>query len=83
MDAFLEGCTDKKAALLAVDKNPVTLDQVLKFVKSSIHNQRILLGYRVKSESVKRVQFESEDDSDTEQSQLALMVLNRKPDYSS
>ena len=37
----------------------------------------------MKSESVKRVQFESEDDSDTEQSNLAVRVLNRKSDYSS
>jgi len=30
VDAFLKGCTDKKAALLAMEKNPVTLDQALK-----------------------------------------------------
>lgn len=62
VDAFLKGCTDKKAALFAMEKDPNTMDQALQYVKSSIHNQKILLGYR--KPEVKRVQFY--DDSDEE-----------------
>jgi len=46
IDAFLKGCTDKKAALTAMDKNPATLDQALQFVKSAIANQRVILGQK-------------------------------------
>jgi hypothetical protein len=42
IDAFLKGCTDKKAAITAMDKNPATLDQALQFVKSAIANQKVM-----------------------------------------
>ncbi|CAC5358486.1 unnamed protein product [Mytilus coruscus] len=45
-----------------MEKDPNTMDQALQYVKSSIHNQKILLGYR--KPEVKRVQFY--DDSDEE-----------------
>lgn len=60
IDAFLKGCTDKKAALTAMDKNPATLDQALQFVKSAIANQRVILG--PKRMDLKRVMFEDEVD---------------------
>jgi hypothetical protein len=60
IDAFLKGCTDKKAALTPMDKNPGTLDQALQFVKSVIANQRVILG--PKRMDVKRVMFEDEVD---------------------
>ncbi|CAG2185743.1 unnamed protein product [Mytilus edulis] len=44
-------------------------------VKSSIHNQRIVLGKR--QEVVKRVHFDSDNDSETESSELAVRALNR------
>ena len=78
VDAFLKGCTDKKAALFAMEKTPTTLDQALQFVKSSIHNQRILLGYKTKTEAVKRVQFDEDPDTDQSQSNLAVRVLNKQ-----
>ncbi|CAC5412299.1 unnamed protein product [Mytilus coruscus] len=62
VDAFLKGCIDKKAALFAMEKDPNTMDQALQYVKSSILNQKILLGYR--KPEIKRVQFN--DDSDEE-----------------
>ncbi|CAC5400387.1 unnamed protein product [Mytilus coruscus] len=55
VDAFLKGCIDKKAALFAMEKDPNTMDQALRYVKSSIHNQKILLGYR--KPEIKRVQL--------------------------
>jgi hypothetical protein len=60
IDAFLKGCTDKKAALTAMDKNPATLDQALQFVKSAIANQKVILG--PKRMDLKRVMFEDEVD---------------------
>lgn len=65
VDAFLKGCLDKKAALFAMEKNPSTIDQALQYVKSSIHNQKILLGY--KKPEVKRVQFSEETNDEISQ----------------
>ncbi|CAC5375551.1 unnamed protein product [Mytilus coruscus] len=77
VDAFLKGCTDKKAALLAMEKNPTRMDQALQFVKSSIHNQRVLLGY--KKSDVRRVQFEKYDQDDSDgDSEIAVRVVNKK-----
>ena len=76
VDAFLKSCNDKKAALSAMDKNPTRIDQALQYVKSSIHSQRILLGY--KKPEVRKVQFEDED-SDGE-SGASVRVMN-KPTY--
>ncbi|XP_063411239.1 uncharacterized protein LOC134694170 [Mytilus trossulus] len=50
-------------------------------VKSSIHNQRIVLGKR--PEVVKRVHFDSDNDSETESSELAVRALNRRQTPSS
>ena len=33
IDAFLKGCTDKKAALTAMDKNPNTIDEAMQYVE--------------------------------------------------
>jgi len=79
--AFLKGCYDKKAALSAMDKNPNRIDQALQYVKSSIHNQRILLGYKKPAE-VRKVQFDDQvceaydSDSDTGNT---VRILNKKP----
>ena len=43
-------------------KIPTTIDQALQFVKSSVHNQKILLGYR--KPEIKRVQFTEEIDEE-------------------
>ncbi|XP_063408756.1 kinesin-like protein KIF15 [Mytilus trossulus] len=73
VDAFLKGCTEKKAALFAMEKNPNTMDQALQYVKSSIHNQKILLGYR--KPEVKRVQFY--DDSDEESTECLVRQVKK------
>ncbi|KAK3105154.1 hypothetical protein FSP39_018315 [Pinctada imbricata] len=65
VDAFLKGCSNKHAALTALDKNPTSLDEAAQFLKSAVTNQRLILGNR-KTE-IKRVTFEnSESDSDDE-----------------
>lgn len=80
VDAFLKGCSDKKAALFAMEKNPTTIDQALQCVKNSIHKQKILLGYKNKKPQVKRVQFDAESDEElTERKirQVKLLPLHR------
>ena len=39
-DAFLKGCSDKKAALTAMDTDPTDLDAALQYAKSAVTNQR-------------------------------------------
>ncbi|CAG2207187.1 unnamed protein product [Mytilus edulis] len=52
---------DKKAALTAMDKNPDSLDRALKYVKSAVPDQKVILGN--KKPEVKRVTFhETETD---------------------
>ncbi|CAC5364585.1 unnamed protein product [Mytilus coruscus] len=60
-DAFLKGFMDKKAALTAMDKDPDSLDKALKYVKSAVTNQKVILGN--KKPEVKRMAFnETETD---------------------
>jgi hypothetical protein len=73
IDAFLKGCTDKKAALTAMDKNPATLDQALQFVKSAIANQRVILG--PKRMDLKRVMFEDEVDEVNSENDLTIRAV--------
>lgn len=58
VDAFLQGCSEKKAALTAMDKNPTTLHYALQYVKSAATNQRIILGS--KKVDLKRVTFDED-----------------------
>ena len=57
-DAFLKGCLEKKAALTAIDKDPTTLSDALKFVRSALANQLVIFGHR--KSDIKRVTFEEE-----------------------
>ena len=59
IDVFLRGCTNKQAALIAMDKNPATLDIAIQYIKSAITNQKLILGAR-KCEA-RRVKFESSE----------------------
>ena len=43
-EAFLRGCKEKEAAIKAMEKNPVTLSKAIKFVKTSLANQKAILG---------------------------------------
>ena len=38
-DAWLKGCLDKNVALAAMDKDPDTLDEALKYVKCAVTNK--------------------------------------------
>lgn len=47
VDTFLRGCREKQAALITMEKEPKTVHKALKNLKSTIHNQRALLGKSV------------------------------------
>jgi hypothetical protein len=56
-DTF-KGCSDKKAALTAMDKDPTDLDTVLQYDKSAGTNQRVILEIKKSDIGVKRVTFQ-------------------------
>ncbi|CAG2197086.1 unnamed protein product [Mytilus edulis] len=78
-DAFLRGCLDKRAALVAMDKNPESLDQAVQFVRSAAANQKVIMGGK-KSE-VKRVTFsDTEDVQEQEEETFAVRVVEKDDD---
>jgi hypothetical protein len=79
IDAFLRGCTNKQAALIAMDKNPPTLDIATQYIKSAITNQNLILG--TKKSEVRRVKFESsesESEEDEEKVNKVRAIYNSK-----
>lgn len=79
VDAFLRGCLNKQAALIAMDKNPTTLDIAIQYIKSAITNQKLILG--VKKCEVRKVKFEdseSESESDEETPKKVRAVVSSK-----
>lgn len=58
VEAFLKGCTDKSAALFAMNQNPESIYTALDMVTTAIHNQR-LLGTK-HGNDLRRVSFEEE-----------------------
>ena len=60
-DTVLKGCQDKQAALHAMDKNPKSVNEALRMVKSATHNRKVLLGQR--KPEVKKVHIQEEDSS--------------------
>lgn len=59
VDAFLQGCSDKNAALYAIEREPDTMDQALDLVRKAVHNHRLLFGSKSPSypPKVRAVQF--------------------------
>lgn len=62
IDSFLRGCTEKRAALVVMDKNSETLDEALKHMKCAVTNQQLIFGN--KRTEVKRVTFEEPSNED-------------------
>ena len=61
IDSFLRGCKEKRAALNAMDKNPVTLQSAISQVKGAIHNRKALYGA---SNSLRQVTFADHEGMD-------------------
>lgn len=60
-EAFLRGCKEKEAAIKAMEKNPVILSKAIKFIKTSLSNQKPIFGSPKTSLAQRQVTF-----SDTE-----------------
>ncbi|VDH98170.1 Hypothetical predicted protein [Mytilus galloprovincialis] len=81
VDAFLKGCAEKQAALVAMDKNPSSLDEATQYMKSAITNQRLIMGSR-KTTDIKRVTFE--DPAEIKDSEAVIRAIYRdKPQLES
>ncbi|CAC5415384.1 unnamed protein product [Mytilus coruscus] len=66
-DAFLRGCLNKRAALVAMDKNPESLDQAVQFVCSAAANQKVITG-------------DTEDVQEQEEEKFAVRVVAKDDD---
>ncbi|VDI25391.1 Hypothetical predicted protein [Mytilus galloprovincialis] len=75
VDAFLKGCAEKQAALVAMDKNPSSLDEATQYMKSAITNQRLIMGSR-KTTDIKRVTFE--DPAELKDSDAVIRAIYRE-----
>jgi hypothetical protein len=60
-EAFLRGCKEKETAIQAMEKNPVALSKAIKFVKTSLANQKAICGSAKTSLAQRQLTF-----SDTE-----------------
>ncbi|CAG2251986.1 unnamed protein product [Mytilus edulis] len=69
-EAFLRGCQEKEAARIVIEKNPRTINESLKWIKSSLANQKAIYGARKsysgrpQSYSQRQVTFSDINDSD-------------------
>jgi hypothetical protein len=66
VEAFLRGCREKDAARAAMEKEPRTIHQALKYVKSSAANQRAIFGSRSYSSYGQRQVTFSPEEEDSE-----------------
>lgn len=79
IDAFLKGCYDKRAALVAMDKNPESLEKALQYVRGAVANQKVIMGGR-KSE-IKRVTFDEPDNTENKPDRNFSVRVVGKEDY--
>ncbi|XP_061189157.1 DNA ligase 1-like [Saccostrea echinata] len=71
VDAFLRGCTEKRAALVTLDKDPQTLDQAINYMKSSITNQKLIMGPK---KEIKSVTFENMKSDDSPSKDISIRM---------
>ena len=57
VEVFLKGCKDKRAAEIAMEKDPVTVYKALKYVKNATDNHKLLYGSSRPSVSHRQVTF--------------------------
>ena len=80
VEAFLQGCKDKQAALYALEQDPDTMDEALELVKKAIHNHRILYGSRhsAPASKIRTVQFSESPASTTKSVPSEVEELKRQ-----
>ena len=64
VEHFLRGCIDRRAASVAMDKNPRRIHQAVQYVKDAINNRRVIYG-KNPSTTARRVSFDPSTDEDT------------------
>ena len=80
IDAFLRGCTEKRAALVTLDKDPKTLDEAVQYLKGAITNQKLIMGSK---RDVRRVTFEEGDNLNAEVRMINKSVQRTTPSLES
>ena len=80
IDAFLRGCTEKRAALVTLDKDPKTLDEAVQYLKGAITNQKLIMGSK---RDVRRVTFEEGEKMDAEVRMINKSVQRTTPSLES
>ena len=81
-DAFLK---DKREDLTAMYKDPEKLDRAVKFVKSAMNNQRVIVGIKktdVNSMTFQETEIEDCDPDDDHQASACLGTIYRQETYS-
>ena len=63
VEHFLKGCTDRKAASIAMDKNPSKIHRAVKYTKDAINNRNVIYGKMPLSQSARKVTFYEEDEN--------------------
>ena len=73
MDAFLHGCSDRRAALMAGEKNIQSMRELVQSVEHSVQNAKAILG----DKKVRSVTF---GESDDHYYQPSVSKIEKKPD---
>ena len=61
VEHFLKGCLDRKAASIAMDKNPSKIHRAVKYTKDAINNRNVIYGKMPQTQSARKVTFYEED----------------------
>ena len=62
VEHFLKGCKDRKAASIAMDKNPTKIHRAVKYTKDAINNRNVIYGKMPLTQSARKVTFYEEED---------------------
>ena len=62
VEHFLKGCKDRKAASIAMDKNPTKIHRAVKYTKGAINNRNVIYGKMPLTQSARKVTFYEEED---------------------
>ena len=67
VEHFLKGCIDRRAASVAMDKNPI--HKAVKYTKDAINNRKVLYVKSTTTSAIRKVSFNDDSLSDEEDQQ--------------
>lgn len=76
IEAFLLGCSEKRAALATLDKDPQTFDEAECDMESAITNLKLIIGA---NRQIKRVTFDMSSESAVEEPSVRVAMTTSKP----